>query len=86
MINEALQRYLDLKEKADRLRREADRAAGAEEQLMKRLKEEFGCDSVKKAESLLENLRQEIETGEEWLKTLMGEFESKWSDKLEEKE
>lgn len=48
----------------ERRQREADKAAGAYEQLKTELLERFDCETVKQAERLLEELREkELETG-----------------------
>ena len=78
-----LQRYLDLKAKAERLRRETDRAVGAEDQLKRRLIEEFDCDSVKKAKILLENLEQELSEAEAEYEKEVDKFEAAWSKQWE---
>ena len=80
-----LQRYLDLKEKADKLRRDADRAAGAEDQLKKRLVEEFGCNSVNQAKILLENLELELEGAEAEYEKAVDKFEAALNKQLEER-
>lgn len=49
----------ELKRKVEGLQREHDRAAGARDQLMKRLKAEFGCSTLEEAEALLERLQVE---------------------------
>ena len=49
-------RFVDLCEKVDRLRREADRAQGALGQLETRLRDEWGCDDLKAAEKKLAEL------------------------------
>lgn len=77
-----LQRYNDLKEKADRLRRDADRAAGAEDQLKKRLKVEFDCDTVGQAKILLENLEQELGRTKAEYEKATDKFEAAWDKQL----
>lgn len=54
-----LREYTRLKERADSLQREADRAEGAFEQVKTRLADDHGCKSVKAAEKMLAALQKE---------------------------
>lgn len=63
--------------------READRAAGAKAQLLKRLQEEYGCASLEEAEKLLEKKEKELaKLGDEFDRDFAA-FEQKWSPYLE---
>jgi hypothetical protein len=75
--------YERLKKKADKLKAEAERAAGALEQTMARLKDEFGCDSLEAAEKLLEKKEAEKEKAEQKYEEELEAFKSKWGEKLE---
>lgn len=48
-----------LKEKLEAAKREGERAAGALEQVMKRLSDEYGCKDLPAAEKLLERLKRQ---------------------------
>lgn len=72
-----------LKSKADAAQREADRASGALEQTLARLKSEFECDSLADAEALLKKLKsKEAKAQQEW-EDAYNEFVSKWNKSLE---
>ena len=53
-----LQDVIELKKKVDAMRRDADRAAGALDETMKRLKDEFGCDTIKAAKQKVWDLKR----------------------------
>lgn len=60
-----------LKAKAEESRREAERAAGALEQVLVRLKREFGCSSLKVAEVKEEELaKEEVEAEKAFVNAL----------------
>lgn len=75
-------RFEQLKERAERYRREADKAEGALTQALARLKEEYGCGSIEEAEALLVDLEQKAKKAEERCVRMLHEFEKKWGDKL----
>jgi len=77
------QRLLRLAQKRDELRREADRAEGARLQLLARLKQEFGCDSLDGAEKLLAKMQKEKQRLEAQLTKKLDEMESKYARLLE---
>ena len=77
-IDRSLQQYLDLKEKADDLRRDAEKSAGALELLEKKLKEEFDCKSLKEAQLLLERMEQDQERAEMEFSRAADEFKDAW--------
>jgi len=78
-----LDRYQKLKGKADELQREADRAEGALEQLMDKLKDEFDCETLEEAEKLSKKLEKEAKKAEEDFETAIDMFEEKWGDVLD---
>ncbi len=75
-----------LKAKVDRLRRDADRAAGALEQAMARLKTEFKCDSLEAAQKLLKKLRRDESEAREAFEKKLAAFQKEWADELAEPE
>lgn len=76
------QDFLDLKRDVEKAQREADRAQGAYESLMVRLKDEFDCASLKDAIKKLEELRTTEKTYKAEYDMLMEKFMAKWKDKL----
>ena len=82
-MTDLLDRYQKMKRKADELRREADRAEGALEQLMEKLKEDFDCDTLEEAEQLSKRLEKEAKEAEEQFDVAVEEFEEEWGDELE---
>ena len=71
-----LEEFNRLKKDVEQSQRDHDRAAGALDQVMKRLKTEFDCKTIKEAEEKKEQLQKESEV-------LRGEFEFKL-EKLKE--
>jgi len=57
----------EFKVRVDKLRRDVDRAQGAVEQSMSRLRSEFDCNSVKAAEKKLAELEAKLDEQEEAL-------------------
>ena len=78
-----LPEYEKLKRKADRLKAEAERAAGALEQTMARLKEEFDCDTLADAEELLAVKKQEEAKAKKGYESELGAFKEEWGEQLE---
>lgn len=72
------QRYNALRTQAERAQREADRAAGAKEALLKRLKEEFNCNTIAEARRLLDKLAAQASEVETKLNKAMAEYERAW--------
>lgn len=74
--------YTSLKEKVDRLRTKADKAKGAFDASLKRLKDEFGCGSLDEARDKLDELKQEqAEAGCQYVEA-MDQFKEKWGEVL----
>jgi len=78
-----LERYQSLKSNVERLRRESDRAEGALEQLMARLKEEYGCKTLSDAKELAGKLENEAAEATRKFNKELEEFEEEWSEVLE---
>jgi len=81
-MNVSLDQYQKLKQRVDRLQREADKAAGARAERLKRLEDEFGCKSIKEAEKLLAKLEAEAKKVESDYQQAAAEFYEEWGDKL----
>lgn len=71
-----------LKAKVERLKGDANKAAGALEQHMKTLKTDFDCDTLEDAEEKLEKLRADAQKAEEKFDTALAAFHKKWEGKL----
>lgn len=74
--------YQRLKDRLDEMTRERDRAAGALAEQVKRLKDEFGCASLKEAKALLNKWKYEAEVAGKAYRKAAAEFERKWKERL----
>jgi hypothetical protein len=70
-----LKKYQQLKDKVDQHQRDADRAAGALEQLMVQLKDKFGCKTLNAAKAKATILEEEAEAAEGVYNRALAEFE-----------
>ena len=77
-----LEKLARLKKKAATLQREADKAQGRLESLQAQLKEDFDCDTVKEAETLLEELEAEEKAAGKAFKKALAKFEKEWGEVL----
>ena len=77
-----MKEYNRFKDEVDELRAQADRAAGALEQQMARLKEDFACESLEAAEQLLEKLEAEAVEAKQKYEEALEAFQEKWGEKL----
>ncbi len=78
-----LQRYQSLKSNVDRLRREADRFSGALEQLLARLKDEYGCETLDDAKKLASKLESDAAKATRKFNKELEEFEEEFGGVLE---
>lgn len=78
----SVRQYEELRDRAADSKALAERAAGARAQLLKQLKEKFGCDSLKEAKRLLKKKREELEAQEEKVKSLVEKFNDEYGKKL----
>jgi outer membrane protein TolC len=67
-----------LKAKVERLKAEKERAEGARDQLLRTLKEEFGCKSLQEAEALLAKLQSEETAALKKYNSYRTRFEKRW--------
>lgn len=74
------QEYQQLKRAVDDKQRASDKASGAFESLMKRLKTEFDCDSIDDAKAKLADLRKQEARADKEFNTAFDEFKSKHPD------
>lgn len=72
--------YRRLKRSVEDAQREADRAQGALDQLMKRLKDEFKCTTLKEARTLLDELKGKAEKAEAAYTKAVTDYEKKWKE------
>jgi hypothetical protein len=69
---------LQLRKRIEQAKADSSRAAGAEEQLLKRLEEEFGCPSVEVAQSKLNELEQDVVEQEQDFLAALAEFKERF--------
>lgn len=74
--------FQQLKAKADRLRAEAERAAGARDAAVAELKDKFSVSTLDEATKLLAELEAEATAAEAEYQRLYDEFQVEWGDKL----
>lgn len=74
--------YQKLKKKADEAKTDADRAEGSLENQLKKLKEEFGCETVEAAQKMAVELKGQLEEEEASFEEELRRFQEKWGDAL----
>ena len=77
-----LKEYQKLKDKSEKAKADFSRAEGALSQQMKKLEEDFDCDSIEKAEKLLTKLEKEEKNAEKEYEKEFTTFKEKWEEKL----
>ncbi len=78
-----IKRFNTLKRQVDDKKRELDRAEGALEETMRRLKKDFGCNTLKEAKAKLAALRTKTNQANERFANALNTFERKWGKALE---
>jgi hypothetical protein len=73
-----LEQLTALKAKTEKLQREKDQAEGALKQSLRRLKEEFDCDSVEETQKLLCKLEGDEEAAQRNFDKAFAKFEKEW--------
>jgi len=63
-----------IRDKIERAKEDHARAKGAYEQVMKEIKDEFGCDDLKSAKKKVDEMEKEIEELDSELDSKMKEF------------
>lgn len=81
---ELLRKCADLAALAEKHRIDAARAQGRCDALLKRLKDEHGCDSPEAAEGHLRELEEQIRREEASLAQQVRDFEETYGDRLKE--
>jgi predicted transcriptional regulator len=72
-----------LKQEVEQARTEAERAQGARDQLMARLKNEFDCDSLEDAKVKLADLKKKKEVAEKLFEKQLRQYKAKWKNESE---
>ena len=75
-----LKDYLQLKKEAEEAQQQADKAEGALEGVMKRLKDEFGCKSLESAEKKLKELEKIEKKAKKDFAAAVEKFEEDWKN------
>lgn len=77
-----LTRFQRLKEQSDKAKTEVDKATGALEEQLSKLKSEFGLDTLNEAKLKLEEMDASIVELEGRYNKLLTDLETKWKGKL----
>jgi hypothetical protein len=70
--------YKKLKREVETAKAEAERAAGAKQQLLAQLKQEWGCGSIEEAENKLAALRKKRVEAEAEFERLLQDYKAKY--------
>ena len=84
MANKKLDKYLLLKRRVETAQQQVSKAEGALGEVMKQLKKEFGCDTLKEAKKKLKQLEKQKVSSKENRDAAREKFEEDWSDELED--
>lgn len=71
-----------IKERVETSRQEAERAAGALEQVLARIQREFDCNTVAAAKTELHRLTNEADNAEAAFDKAMAKFKAKYGEQL----
>lgn len=74
--------FNDLKKKAETAKSESDKAVGAYDEKLAKLKTDFGVDSLGKAEVLLDEIEDEEKKAVAAYETAFNDFKVKLGDKI----
>ena len=75
--------FLELQKLVKQAREQASRAEGGLAEIMKRIEDEFGCDSLKAAKTKIKKLQQEKAEAEEKFEAGKRDFEKHWSNDIQ---
>jgi len=81
-----LEKFTKLKADAEQCQQEIDRAKGSLDQLLKRLKSEFGVSSIEAAKKLLAELEIKQAAAENKLDKALKKFEQRYQKLIEKEE
>ena len=79
-----LDKYLALKKRVETAQQRANRAEGAEKEVMKQIKDEFGCSTLKLAGVELKQLKKREAASKEKFGAAYEQFEEDWPEEAEE--
>ena len=77
-----VEKYQKLKQRAEKAKADVARAEGVLEEQKRKLKSEFGVDTLEDAEKLFEQLQKESQEAETKYNEEMVKFEEKWGKLL----
>ena len=77
-----LKEMTKLKKKVEELKSEADKAQGAFDSCMARLKEEFDCDTIEEGRAALEDITKREAKALKKYKEAKDKFTEEWDEKL----
>ena len=78
--------YTQLKKRVDNARQKADKAEGALEEVLRKLKKDFDCKTLAEAKLKLKQLKKEGSDLEAEFETAVKKFKKTWGDKIEDDE
>ena len=78
------QQLLKLKTKVEEAKTKQAKAKGALEQILKQIKKEFDCKTLKEAEALLKELKTKESKAKQKYEKALEEFQDKWQEQLDE--
>ena len=82
-MNDDIKRYTQIKEALKTSQTRLAQAQGARDVILKDLKKQFGCSTLKEAQEKLELLKKQQTTANKQFQEALDNFEEKWGDKLE---
>lgn len=77
-----LDKYLNLKKRVESAQQEADQAEGAEKEVMKQIKNEFGCSTLNDAKRMLKQKRKQEADSKKKFDDAFEKFEEDWPDEI----
>ena len=78
-----VQEFQRIKSKVETARREFDKAQGVLSEHLRRLKNDFGCDTLEDAESKLKSLEKKLKSKTSIYEESLATFKDKWSDEID---
>lgn len=75
-------RFQAVKDKVEKLKEDRDKAQGAQDQILERLRNEFGCSTLKQGQKKLDELDKNIDEKEKQFKNDLDQFEEDWKEHL----
>jgi len=85
-MSTTLEKFQELKRRADKLQQQKNKAEGALENQLAQLKKDFGCDSIEEARKMLRSSQRAAVKAQAEFEEALREFEDEWGDKLQEME